>query len=344
MARSQTVFSEIYVAMAIANTRLPQDIISVNEGDIDVYQKELTKRMDSKSSLIKNKALFEAGKILRKHILESGISNFKIKWSGDNHLSGIESVAKDLEIDPINWRVSVKENADVFINSSATTVFIDLPQGKFGQRVRGEDWFLKVAPDEFQEYYLSCNGNNVAGYATIAEYYQYVKGKDRKDFSQYVATLHSKKSKKVLKSYQELCDKVSVESANIFNLNFQKFTNETGNKNPLVPIFHFFFKINGISYYLIGSEKNKPFVVSLPPSSKWVKKYKFLNIEAISRKAGQPEVDLNFSFKNKETGETYNIPLKIEIRWSHGKFCGNPEAKVYKQWSYTDLPWVTVIK
>ena len=148
----------------------------------------------------------------------------------------------------------------------------------------------------------------------------------------------------ILKSYQDLCDKVSIESANIFNLNFQKFAKDTRNKNRLVPIFHFFFKINGVSYYLIGSEKNKPFVVGLPPSSKWVKKYEFLNIEAISRKAGQPEVNLNFSFKNKETGEIYNIPLKIEIRWSHGKFCGNPEAKVYKQWSYAKLPWVTVIK
>ena len=344
MARSQTVFSEIYVAMAISNTNFPQDIISVKEEDIEVYQLEFKKRLGSKSALAKNKALFDAGNILRKYILECGISNFQINWIGNHHLSGIESVAKDLEIDPINWRVSVKENADVFINSSATTAFVDLPQGKFGQRVRGEDWFLKVAPNELQKYYLSCNGNNATGYPTIAEYYKNVKGKNKKTFSKYVSELHSKKSENVLKSYQELCDRVSKESANIFNLNFKKFEVETSNKNRLVPIFHFFFKINGISYYLIGSEKNKPFVVELPPSSKWVKKYEFLDIKAIPKKAGQPEVNLNFSFKHKETGEIYNIPLKIEIRWSHGKFCGNPEAKVYKQWSYTELPWVKVIK
>ena len=147
----------------------------------------------------------------------------------------------------------------------------------------------------------------------------------------------------MLLAYQELCDKVSIKSAEIFNLNFQSFENERSNKNYLNPIFHYFFRINGVAYYLLGSEKNKPFAVELPSSSKWIKKYEFLNIEAIPKKAGQPEVVLNFSFRDKETNLISKIPLKIEIRWSHGKFCGNPEAKVHKQWSYTGLPWVKVL-
>ncbi len=71
---------------------------------------------------------------------------------------------------------------------------------------------------------------------------------------------------------------------------------------------------------MIGSEKNKSFAVELPSSSEWVKKYEFTSIEAIPKKSGQPEVVLNFSFKNKETNAVNIIPLKIEIRWSHGKY------------------------
>lgn len=344
MARSQTIFSEIYTAMSIFGTDLPNDILCVKDSDNEIYQQELLKRTKSKANIIKNKALSDAGEILRRHILGQGINNFQVKWVGNDSLSGIESVAKDLEIKPLNWRISIKENADVFINGSTTTIFIDLPNGNFGQKVRGEDWFVKVAPEELQEYYLSCNGNEMTGFTTIKEYYNHIKINNKKEFSKYVSKLHCDKISKVLLAYQELCNKVSIESANIFNLNFKKFELSRNNKNRLTPIFHFFFKINGVAYYLIGSEKNKSFAVELPSSSEWVKKYEFTSIEAIPKKAGQPEVVLNFSFKNKETNAVNIIPLKIEIRWSHGKFCGNPEAKVYKQWSYTELPWVKVLK
>ena len=44
-------------------------------------------------------------------------------------------------------------------------------------------------------------------------------------------------------------------------------------------------------------------------------------------------------FYDKKTKLEFMVELRIEIRWSHGKFCGNPEAKIYKQWSYNSLPW-----
>lgn len=344
MARDQTIFSEIYCALAINNSDDLLKIEGIKDKQKDSYKRELEKRIKTKSGILKNKALFESGKAIREEILKNGINSFKINWTAPEQMGGMESVAKDLEISPINWRISIKENANVFINSSPITAFIDLPKGNYGQKVRGYDWFLNTAPEEIQYYYEACGGSDFNHISTIEDYYKKVKGSQRKKFSEHVANLHKINNPKVLQRYQELCNKVSEESARIFNENFLQFEKERKNKNRLTPIFHFFFKINGVSYYLIGSEGGNPLTIHLPSSSEWTKKYEFLSIEALPNCAGQPEVILKFKFKDKIDSKEFEIPLKIEVRWSHGKFCGNPEAKVYKQWSYKELPWVKVIR
>jgi hypothetical protein len=50
---------------------------------------------------------------------------------------------------------------------------------------------------------------------------------------------------------------------------------------------------------------------------------------------------LSFDFLDKKNQKKFSRKIRSEVRWSHGKFCGNPEGKLYKHdsWSYSDLPW-----
>lgn len=341
MARDQTIFSEICIALSIIDEKdvdlsLIENMTKKDEG---IYLKELEKRSLTKNGTLSIEALRQSGLIIRNYLLGCGITPKNIIWTGKDNIAGVVSVAKDLEI--LNFRISVKENADVFINGSPLTVFEDLPKGLFGQKKRGEDWFIKTAKEEIERYYSLCRKHLFIydDFSTIDKFYASKNKAYKKEFGKKVALLHSEKNSEVLESYQTMCNKVSEISSEIFNQNLLKFKTAHTSSVSLQPIFHYFFKINGIKYIIAGTEKNKPFATLLENSTNWTKKYSFLDIIASPKSAGQPEVLLRFIFKDKATNKEFEIPLKIEIRWSHGKFCGNPEAKVYKQWSYMELPW-----
>ncbi len=340
MARDQTIFSEICVALAIVDSEDDFSLIkNITQKDEEIYIKELKKRTQSKKSALSIKSLQQSGILIRNYLLKNGITPKNINWTGKDNIAGVVSVAKDLEI--LNFRISVKENADVFINGSPLTVFEDLPQGLFGQKKRGQDWFIKTAKNELENYYALCRKHlNINDeFQSVESFYANRDKSYKKRFGKEVASLHSNKNDEILIAYQNMCNKVSCVSAEIFNQNLLNFRSAHPSATALQPIFHYFFKINGIKYIIAGTEKNKPFANLLEDSTSWTKRYAFVDINAKPKFAGQPEVLLMFSFKDKITNETFEIPLKVEIRWSHGKFCGNPEAKVHKQWSYMGLPW-----
>lgn len=340
MARQQTIFSEICVALAIVNSDRDFSLIqNVTEKDKDIFLKELAKRIQTKSGVLSVESLKQSGNLIRHYLIKNGVVPRGIAWTGKDNIAGVVSVAKDLEI--LNFRISVKENADVFINGSPLTVFEDLPQGLFGQKKRGEDWFIKTAKRELEDYYCLCRRHLSIKdkFKTVASFYANKDKSYKKRFGKQVALLHKTKNAEILFAYQSMCNKVSLVSSEMFNQNLSNFKSNYTSSGALQPIFHYFFKINGIKYIIAGTEKNKPFASLLEDSTNWTRRYSFIDINAKPKIAGQPEVLLVFLFKDKTTNEVFKIPLKVEIRWSHGKFCGNPEAKVYKQWSYMDLPW-----
>lgn len=344
MARAQTVFSELEVAKSILSIDDVTEVENVSKDDVLIYFDELEKRLNKKSNNISN--LRDSGIMMRHYLERIGCSSFSVKWTGKSAQNKIEMVAKDLQIKPFDFRVSVKENANVYINGSPNSAFVDAPNGIFGQRSRSKDWFIEIAYEELQEYFLACGGQIVTGYNSVSEYYKNCRNrKDKKVFSHHVRALHDSRSEEVLQAYRHLCNAVSIRSAEVFNKNYLSFTQSRNQNlhNMLTPIFHFFFKINGVKYFLLGSDKNKPLALIVPSSEEWLESYNFINVKAVPRDAGQPEVDLNFYFLDKNTKEEFMIQVRVEIRWSHGKFCGNPEAKVYKKWAYSELRWVEKI-
>jgi len=340
MPRDQTIFSELAVAIAINGGKL-NSVENLDTGSITSYKRELKKRRLSPGGSVKTNALISAGTLIRTHLVKLGIISPIVAWTGTEKLAAGSSVAKDILIKNANLRVSVKENADVYINGSPEKIFQMIPSGFFGQTVRGADWFITTADIELDSYFLACGGNLIKGCKNASDFYSLIERKQRKVFGKKVKALHDSNNANVIKAYASLCEKVSKESAKIFNSNLS--SSLAAKKRILLEIFKFFFKLNSVEYILAGVEKNKPFAVSLIPIDQWIKEYEFKGVVALPLSKGQAEVLLRFSFRNKTKKHSFDLDARVEIRWSHGKFCGNPEAKVYKTWEYSQLPWVSVI-
>jgi len=61
-------------------------------------------------------------------------------------------------------------------------------------------------------------------------------------------------------------------------------------------------------------------------------------MDVAARRAGQPEVSWRATVRERASGAQVDIHGHVEIRWSHGRFQGAPEAKVYLDMPHMDVP------
>ncbi|MGI8754794.1 MAG: hypothetical protein ACR2MB_02840 [Acidimicrobiales bacterium] len=54
--------------------------------------------------------------------------------------------------------------------------------------------------------------------------------------------------------------------------------------------------------------------------------------------AGQPEVAWAAKIRRRWDGSEVEVCGHVEVRWSHGRFGGHPEAKVYLDTPFLDVP------
>jgi hypothetical protein len=349
MARDQTVFSELSVAMAIAASPI-EKIKNVDAASIVAFERERKKRALNQSDNSEEQLRLAGTKIRNWLIKEKGLRNISIAWTGMEKGKELLQVARDLVIEDQGTRISVKEDAQLFQNPSPARVFNKWPLGDFAPS-RDGDWYIEVAEDALENYFISCDGPSFTRQRTAVDYYKNTKGKTaagdkrRKAFTEHVKSLHDDKSTNVLDSYQELCKRISQRSAQIFNENISS-TLQAAKAGDAIPeilekLFSFFFKLDNQEHLLCGTDSKKSFAVVICGLGEWRTQFEIDSVVAKPIVAGQPEVLLDFSFRSRTSGESFNYGIKCEVRWSHGKFCGNPESKLYRSgnWSYSNLAW-----
>jgi hypothetical protein len=344
MASNQTIFSELTVALGILDSDNLDDISGVSQSQKRAFSEEKAKRdLSMGNAYERGLQLKQSGLIIRNYLSSAnGLTRPTVSWTGSNS-QGVNHVAKDLDVSGL-LRISVKENADVFRNASATNVLEKIPSGITPDNSQGDDWFIKLAENEFQQYYEACSGPEFNEINGVRDFYENRDKQGRKPFGNHVAALHKQKNSAVLIAYKLFCESVSRNAAGTFNKNLRATIDSGEMRNIFRFMVEYYFRINGVKHVLAGTDKGEPFAVEVPDNQEWSRKYECKDINAIERLVGQPEVMLNFKFLNKETKKEFDFPIRIELRWSHGKFCGNPEAKLYKSWKYEDLPWVKNLK
>ncbi len=181
MSRDQTIYSELAVAIAINGGSI-DGVINIDKESKSAYRRELSRRSKSVLGKAKTKSLIFAGKLISDHLAKKGIAKPVVKWTGTEKLAAGSSVAKDILISNANLRISVKENADVYINGSPERVFQKVPHGLFDQPIRGDDWFFTTAQIELDCYFLACGGNRIKGCKNTCDFYSLIDRKQRKVF------------------------------------------------------------------------------------------------------------------------------------------------------------------
>lgn len=342
MADIKTTATELSVALGIGGLNFDindlLEIKNVTSADANAVMTWLNANTDNNKLGI---ALRNVGLHIRSYHSKSGSISSSIEWSGGKTLTTGVAAAKDIveHYGPVSLSYSVKADSNIIYNSSPGRLAA-LTSGNPIHGSRFPNWFNVIAPAEYQALYVLCDGPVQTGYATVAAWDSGRKNAALKRGFREYASNKIQTNQLAQAAYQSLCNAVSTNTANLFQANLQAVI--LNNPNALKTIFWEFFRLNSTAYILCGLEHGKGFATKVLDKNTWNKQFKVTSIKAIPNQAGQPEVILDFGFQDSKK-DTYQYQLKLEIRWSHGKFGGNPEAKVYKLFSYKSLPWNTVI-
>ena len=265
----------------------------------------------------------------------------QLTWTGPQQQAAPASGAKDLFIPSLNMPISVKNESNVVLNASPHNLFRSLPQGK-AFASRAEHWFLEKDPAGYQQLYEFARDQFQKELPINAsDFEMHISRTERDEFQEFVTKELTGQARKQFETlYAMMCNNVAQNSAIEFD---KHFSNLKSNERPAVyeMIVRQFFRIDTIPYLLVGLDKGKGFAVQIPDLTTWKRQWRVESIEAIpdlGRGQSVVKIKVTTADKNSRT-TTYEFSFRVEIRWSHGKFCGNPEGKLYKGFAWTAVPF-----
>ena len=259
-----------------------------------------------------------------------------LKWAGPQQQAATTAAAKDLIV--ANTPVSVKENSDVVHNPSPYNLFVTIPSGQVKAQSSG-NWYLEQAPQEYQELYSFVRHKGLENLPEdVSEFEQSIKGNKRKPIKKVIKQFSDDEKQAFKQLYLNMCHQVAKVSADIFNNNYSASMQGRSRNAVLEQIIRHFFRMNAIDYILGGIDKNKAFAVIVPELTRWKREWIITDVIA------EPELDREQSrvrflvhYKNRNNGITNTAEFHTQIRWSHGKFQNNPEAKLYKNFAWEEV-------
>jgi site-specific DNA-methyltransferase (adenine-specific) len=349
MASEKTECTELSVAFGILGLPKPlalsaQEVESHFEGTLspDKYMRFKEEFVNHINSKLYSRLVNLGIELRARYPLFSTVSS--ICWCGPEKQARTDSGARDLIA--ANTPISIKAGSNILLNRSPAFVFESLPQG-LPSPDRSENWYLLVDPSGYQELYSSVRNIRLVrfDYPESVEEFEHVYSKsNRKEIESEISKLVGGEKAKFDELYLAMCRRVAEASAELFNRNFLTAMDGLSPKWVIESIAKNLFRIDSVEYVMAGVTGSKVYAIKMPSLSRWKKEWEIVGVQAtpdLSR--GQSVVKIIVQYKNKKETTVYEASFHVEIRWSHGKFVQAPEAKLYKDFKWVDVPFVESI-
>ncbi|HHT85005.1 MAG: hypothetical protein ACOX34_04575 [Bacillota bacterium] len=339
MATIKTKTTELSVACGI----LEHDVLSILSDELPflfnntVDEKTLIdvqREYVSPSNHSLYSSLWAQGKHLRANYEPfNSVSN--VSWTGGLRQSSTVSASKDLVV--AGTSVSVKGKSNVIYNLSPTNLFEQIPSGQL-MAAHSENWFLKLVPKELNDLYKIASRYLPSLPDDVETFEGSATSTHRQILRDHIANSSRETQESFSHKYLEMCHKVAEISSNMFNTNFERAFCSASRSALVDSIIKIFFRLDSSPYLLVSLDWDGPLSQVIPSITEWKQHHQFVSLVAtpnLSKK--QSVVDFILTIRENSTRQDRSYKFHAEIRWSHGRFCGNPEAKLYK-----DFPWRAV--
>jgi len=286
-----------------------------------------------------------------------------VEWKGVVRGSGDEVAPVDLRIDHV-YLVSCKYMSDILFNVSPTHVFDSLLVGGPARRGRGAggDWYAEVAPAQYQRLYEVVrtavrDGEapdprpeyRPTGHTTLA--LPGLEGSEPGSAGNSAVTRHSTEALRELPPraidltsahrtalsdrlrsgwpgeaktvYRELSQAVAAASVARWHAALSVGTN--AGESMLWRLL----RMGSAPYFVLGSSAAQSLRLRIATPWDWKQLFGLVRLEVFPQEGGQPRVGWLATVRERSSGQLHEVSGHVEVRWSHGRFGGPPEAKGY---------------
>jgi len=245
-----------------------------------------------------------------------------VEWTGGRRPPGDEVVPSDLRVDHV-YLVSCKYMSRILHNlSPARLVDALLASGRVDDNT---DWYLRVAPAEYQALYMACRES--IGAASLPALASDLTVTDRRRLA---AQLGGSWPDAAREPYSRLCEAISTRTAALW-------------KGRLAPplqeaVLWRLLRIGSAPYFILGTDGRGSMRLRIDTPWDWRQKYRLRELRVVPQSGGQPRVGWSARYDEKHTGQERVVSGHVELRWSHGRFALPPEAKVYIDSPHDQVP------
>jgi hypothetical protein len=88
-------------------------------------------------------------------------------------------------------------------------------------------------------------------------------------------------------------------------------------------------RIGSAPYFVLGSSAERSLRLRIATSWDWRQHFQLIAISMEGQPGGQPRVGWEAVVRDRTSHEVHSVVGHVEVRWSHGRFGGLPEAKGY---------------
>ena len=244
-----------------------------------------------------------------------------VEWKGPHRPPGDDVIPADLRIDHV-YLVSCKYLSRVLLNPGPARLFERL---LVGEERSSDNWFARTAPQEFQEFYA-------AAATRVADLPGDVMALTRPQQRQLKAALVDRSLPDDLRApWQDLCAAVAGRSAATWAAAMES-------PRDRLRLLWRLLRITTATYFVLGTDANAHLRLRIDSAWDWMQAYELRSLEVAARSAGQPEVAWQAVVRPRASLFDLEVNGHVEIRWSHGRFVGSPEAKVYLDTPHIDVP------
>ena len=246
-----------------------------------------------------------------------------VEWSGRHRTPGDDAIPADLRVDRV-YLVSCKYLSKIVMNAGPARLFDRL---LIGDERSSADWFHEVAPTEYQAFYVVCR--EALGLAGLPDLASEIGRAERE-------ALRDRLRPRTLPpgcvgAWRDLCAAVSENSA-------VRWRSAAARRRQRLELMWRMIRVTSATYFVLGASPTAALQLRVASNWDWLQDFELVDLAIEPRASGQPEVGWEAEVLDRATGASVEVRGHVEIRWSHGRFNGLPEAKVYLDTPHDAVP------
>ncbi len=248
-----------------------------------------------------------------------------VEWKGGHRDPGDDVVPSDLRIDHV-YLVSCKYLSRVLHNASPWALFDRCLGGAQGRRSDG-NWFDVVAPAEHQRLYQQVRRAH-GGDLELPEQVTALTGVQRRDLR---GRIPRDWSADCAEAYRDLAVAASARSA-------ERWSAQLPGRRERTAMLWRLLRLSAAPYFVLGTGPRDSLRVRVATPWDWRNAFELRAFDVTAEGTGQARVAWRAEVRRRDGGDDVEVGGHVEVRWSHGRFGGLPEAKVYLDTPHARVP------